>query len=417
MPHSTRGTVVLMGSGEMSASMVEVHKYAMSLVEGPVRAAFIDTPAGFQLNADLIGEKAVAYFAERLQTELKVVSFKSARDASVEEIQAAVEALHEATYLFAGPGSPTYALRNWRNTPILDAMFETLTHGGCLSFASAAALTLGRLTLPVYEIYKVGEMPCWVEGLNILGHSGLEVCVVPHWNNKSGGDHDTRFCFAGEPRWNDLEVQLPQSTRVLGLDEHTACILRLAEGVCEVRGIGQARVRWAGEEQVFAEGDTFALDLLRPDAEEEASPPLEHGLPSGSGPLSWSALQAQHEALIRAGKPDSSEVTAYIYDLMAFMSAARERQDWRTMQQAEEALREALVNVVAELNHASPNPSHLIAPYVDLLIKVRRDLREAKQWQAADLIREGLGQLQIAVEDNAEGTSWRYVGDGGESAG
>ena len=58
MPHSTHGTVVLMGSGEMAPSMVEVHKYAMSLVAGPVQAAFINTPAGFQLNADQIAEKA-----------------------------------------------------------------------------------------------------------------------------------------------------------------------------------------------------------------------------------------------------------------------------------------------------------------------------------------------------------------------
>ncbi len=64
MPHSTHGTLVLMGSGEMAASMVEVHKYAMSLVEGPLRAAFIDTPAGFQLNADLLARKAVEFFAE-----------------------------------------------------------------------------------------------------------------------------------------------------------------------------------------------------------------------------------------------------------------------------------------------------------------------------------------------------------------
>ena len=70
MPHSTHGTVVLMGSGEMAPSMVEVHKYAMSLVEGPVRAVFADTPAGFQLNAALLGERAQTYFQDRLGTEL-----------------------------------------------------------------------------------------------------------------------------------------------------------------------------------------------------------------------------------------------------------------------------------------------------------------------------------------------------------
>ncbi|HEC22530.1 MAG TPA: hypothetical protein ENI95_06405, partial [Chloroflexi bacterium] len=131
MPHSTHGTVVLMGSGEMAPSMVEVHRYAMSLIEGPVRAAFIDTPAGFQLNADLIAQKAVEYFRQSLNVPLKVASFKSARRATPEETQAAVHTLHEASYVFAGPGSPSYALRNWRHTPVLDAIFETLAQGGC----------------------------------------------------------------------------------------------------------------------------------------------------------------------------------------------------------------------------------------------------------------------------------------------
>ena len=39
---------------------------------------------------------------------------------------------------------------------------------GALVFASAAALTLGRLTVPVYEIYKVGATPTWAEGLDLL---------------------------------------------------------------------------------------------------------------------------------------------------------------------------------------------------------------------------------------------------------
>ena len=37
--------------------------------------------------------------------------------------------------------------------------------GGTVTFASAASLTLGRKTIPVYEIYKVGEPPRWLDGL------------------------------------------------------------------------------------------------------------------------------------------------------------------------------------------------------------------------------------------------------------
>ncbi|CCF86174.1 cysteinyl-tRNA synthetase [Nitrolancea hollandica Lb] len=48
-----------------------------------------------------------------------------------------------------------------------------------------------------------------------------------------------------------------------------------------------------------------------------------------------------------------------------------------------------------------------IEPFVELLIAVRRDLRERKQWDLADQIRSRLTELGIALEDTAQGTTWR----------
>jgi cyanophycinase-like exopeptidase len=403
MPHSTHGTVVLMGSGEMGASMVEVHKYAMRLIEGPLRAAFIDTPAGFQLNADLLAERAVEYFTERLNMPLEHVRFKDSTQATREQMQTAVNALHAATYIFAGPGSPTYAIRNWKGTPIYDAMFETLTRGGCLTFASAAALTLGRWTIPVYEVYKVGGPPHWVDGLNTLGHFGLDVAVVPHWNNRSGGDHDTNYCFMGAPRWETLYAQLPASAVVLGIDEHTACILRVDANVCEVRGVGQVRVLRGGDERVCSDGDTFPLDLLRADGPAGSISPPEKS--AGSPTPTWEAIHARHEAILAADPPDREDVAAYIYDLLALFDAARSDGDWRTLRQAEEALREALVDILARLDAAPTNVDVLIGPYVDLLLRLRAGLRDEKQYALADRVRDGLSELGVTVEDRPDGSS------------
>jgi cyanophycinase-like exopeptidase len=408
MPHSTHGTIVLMGSGEMAASMVEVHKYAMSLVEGPLRAAFIDTPAGFQLNADLLAGKAVEYFVQRLNTPLEVVSFKDAGHATSEDVQAAVRTLHQTTYVFAGPGSPTYAIRNWRGTPIYDAMFKTLTQGGCLTFASAAALTLGRLAIPVYEIYKVGTTVHWVEGLDITGHSGLEVAIVPHWNNTSGGDHDTRFCFMGEPRWRVLESRLPDTTAVLGIDEHTACILRIDSNIAEVRGVGTVTVRRAGREQVFSSGDAFSLDLLRPAGSSvyaDSGPALPE-----SAALGWETIRARHDALLAADQPSVQEIMAYIYDVLSVLSAAREHNNGQGMLRAEETLREALVDLLATLDAPAPDVRTTIAPYVDLLLEARADLRALKQWELSDRIRDRLLALGLEIQDTPEGARWRLPG-------
>ena len=98
-----------------------------------------------------------------------------------------------------------------------------LINGNNSLFASAAASTLGEYTLPVYEIYKVGQDPYWEKGLNILDVYGLSCTVVPHFNNAEGGNHDTSFSYVGE---NRMKTLLDNSySNILGIDEHTALII------------------------------------------------------------------------------------------------------------------------------------------------------------------------------------------------
>jgi cysteinyl-tRNA synthetase len=49
-----------------------------------------------------------------------------------------------------------------------------------------------------------------------------------------------------------------------------------------------------------------------------------------------------------------------------------------------------------------------VKPFIDLLVRVRSDLRAAKQWALADTIRDGLNELDITLEDTPEGTVWRF---------
>ena len=48
-------------------------------------------------------------------------------------------------------------------------------------------------------------------------------------------------------------------------------------------------------------------------------------------------------------------------------------------------------------------------PFIDLLVRVRQQLREAKQWELADNIRDDLGALDVVIEDKPDGTVWRRV--------
>ena len=111
------GTLTLMSSGEMSARLSPAHRAVMARLQAPLRAIFLDTPAGFQENASDLAEKAVGYFKQNLQQELNVVSFKARRFATPDQIQAAADQILAANYVFAGPGSPTYAVRNWIDSP------------------------------------------------------------------------------------------------------------------------------------------------------------------------------------------------------------------------------------------------------------------------------------------------------------
>jgi cysteinyl-tRNA synthetase len=47
-------------------------------------------------------------------------------------------------------------------------------------------------------------------------------------------------------------------------------------------------------------------------------------------------------------------------------------------------------------------------PFIDLLVSVRSDLRQAKQWALADKVRDGLKSHGVILEDTPDGTQWRF---------
>ena len=265
-----------MGSGELTATMVEVHKGLLAGLSQPPRAVFLDTPAGFQLNADQLSEKASDYFLRHILQPLGVASFKSKETLSPLEAEQAFHALRTANYILVGPGSPTYALRQWQGTPIPDVLGQRIEQGACLVAASAAALTVGKFTLPVYEIYKVGQDLHWAEGLDLLGRFGFQLVVIPHWNNAEGGNHDTRFCYLGEPRLRKMEALLPEEVSILGLDEHTACLIDFNKQTVTVKGIGRVVLRKGGKEKVLSKGGPLPLEALAWDALSQAAYPIHH---------------------------------------------------------------------------------------------------------------------------------------------
>ena len=215
---STPRILTIMGSGETAPTMVSTHRGLVARLQKPVTATVIDTPYGFQANADELAERAVAYFDKSITIDIQVAGLLRLKGDGADpvSIERGLRRVADADYVFAGPGSPTYALRQWKDTPLHDVLAAKLRDGGVVTFASAAALTLGAFTVPVYEIYKVGEEPRWENGLDLLGILGIHAAVIPHFDNAEGGSHDTRFCYLGQGRLEYLESLLPDSHFEIG---------------------------------------------------------------------------------------------------------------------------------------------------------------------------------------------------------
>ena len=385
MSNST-ATITLIGSGEFGEAMSKVYRAILAKCPPEPGVVFLDTPAGFELNADAISAKAVEYFAQRLQLDLAIATFKHKARASAVETEAAVRALRRADMIFAGPGSPSYAIRNWRSTPVWETVLNRFERGAHLVLASAAAIATGSAALPVYEIYKVGEELHWLDGLNLFTALGMNLAIVPHWNNNEGGTYDTRFCFMGKSRFRELEQELARDTTVLGIDEYTACMFDCATETVSIFGAGNVTVRCDGQEWVYPSGQNFSFDQLRLRV-----------------PMLQGNAQAALLPIPNAGMND--ETSHYLLQL------ARALNETETPDLKRHLIDRAH-DTMHELSAAWIPSSHLasqenIAPYIETLIEIRRQLRAAKQYALADEIRKRLTQLDIVLEDNSAGTTWR----------
>ena len=402
-----------MGSGELTATMVEVHKEMLMRLGSDTKAVFLDTPAGFQLNADQLSQKAVEYFRVNVGHSLAVASFKS-KDVPASQAEQTFRLLKQADYLLVGPGSPTYALRQWQGTPIPEILRQRIESGACLVAASAAALTIGRFTLPVYEIYKVGQELHWVEGLDIMSHFGLNTVVVPHWNNAEGGTHDTSVCFMGEIRFKTLESMLPEDVSILGVDEHTACIIDLDREEVSIKGIGTVMLRYRGFERIFLRGERFPLsELSRREtgairAGGLSGPPVVERAPTQGDAGVWDTVHALEGAFPRRLTEDAQEAANALLDLDRIIwQAQQEKEDPDSISEARERFREFIVLFGMRLASA-PKPAHeCLAPLVEELLALRARFRENNQWQEADAIRGCLKRVNIEVDDTQEGYHWR----------
>jgi cyanophycinase-like exopeptidase len=419
--------LAIMGSGETAPTMVKPHRQLFeALGPEPVPAVLLDTPYGFQANADDITSRAVDYFRASIGRAIEPADLRRKEGAVPARREESLARLAAARWVFSGPGSPTYALRQWRGTEIPDLLADKLALGGCVVFASAAALTLGRRTVPVYEIYKVGADPVWEEGLDLFTFLGPDVAVIPHYDNAEGGNHDTRFCYLGEGRLRLLEEQMGEDGLVLGVDEHTGCIFDLDAATASVVGNGVVTVRRRGKSAIVRAGVTLSVAELATLAVEGTSAPGASGASDGHGGTAVSTaaqaggsaptalhgeiqrIEAEFELAI-AGRDVDGAVNAVLELDDTLVEWSRDT----TQSDAGDRGRASLRRMVARLGElarrGAQDPRDIVGGYVESLLTERATARSSRRYDDADRIRDTLIRLGVEVRDSPEGTVWQLA--------
>jgi hypothetical protein len=436
--------LAIIGSGETSPTMVTAHRELIArLGLTSPQAIALATPYAFQENAADVSARTQRYFADSIGLQVRVAAGTSPNadpamapplippDEEDEARQAA--GIRAADWVFAGPGSPSYALAHWQTGPVAAGLRDRVLAGdGLTVLASAAAATAGRFTLPVYEIYKAGGAPRWLDGLDLLGPFGLTVALIPHYDNAEGGRYDTRHCYLGERRLAVMERNLPADAAVLGVDEHTAVLIDLRTSDVEIRGRGGVTVRRSGHSVVLPAGTRLPMAELRElvqgirqaaggrDAPEgtdgtggrdPADPGGGDGAAAGDGemlPLPEIMAAAEQRFEAAAGTRDADAMVGVILELETAIGQWEADMD---EDQGTEQARALLRRLVGRLGRAAQDgltdPRERLRPAVEPLLELRAALRCAGDFAAADAIREALTGAGFDVSDTPEGTRWQ----------
>ena len=353
------GSLAILGSGETSPNLVSVHRELLNGLDDSSDIFMIDSPFGFQENANQLVEKIIDFYKVSLNVDMKLATYRKIEELHSKSFFKSIQLLENASFIFAGPGSPSYASKLWYGNEFQQTLKNHLINGNNSLFASAAASTLGEYTLPVYEIYKVGQDPYWEKGLNILDVYGLSCTVVPHFNNAEGGNHDTSFSYVGE---NRMKTLLDNSySNILGIDEHTALIISGKKETFKVAGLGNVTVL-----------NNEGTHVFEKDSEE-----------------SLSTLQK----LLISDKKSSDE---------KIDSKATE------VNSADKTTLKEIANLEIQIESSKKN-NERFEMLVENLILLRSKLRNEKNYELSDQVRDILESSGLQIEDSEQGIQWKVT--------
>jgi cysteinyl-tRNA synthetase len=239
-------------------------------------------------------------------------------------------------------------------------------------------------------------------------HGGGNDLIFPHHENEIAQTES----FTGKPfarYWlhnGMLQLKGEKMSKSLGnlvtieefLAQHSPDVLRLV-----IAGSGY-RKPLAFNEDVVADGERAVERLrgaLRPATGQATGGPAAEALAAQATQARADFETAMDNDFNTAGG------LAALFDLVRAINTARDASvGGQSFADAQETFR--TLSGVLGLTLTAPHiEGQSIAPFVNLLLTIRQDLRKAKQWTLADKIRDELKALGVIVEDSAQGSTWR----------
>ena len=99
----------------------------------------------------------------------------------------------------------------------------------------------------------------------------------------------------------------------------------------------------------------------------------------------------------------------YLFDLVRAINQSRDMGfAQEELEDAQNLLRELTGVLGLQIEKQPEGSAGEAAPFIDLLLEVRQELRAQKLWSLSDKIRDQLADLDVIIEDGREGATWRW---------
>lgn len=126
------------------------------------------------------------------------------------------------------------------------------------------------------------------------------------------------------------------------------------------------------------------------------------------------ALHKQEEATKREFQEamdddfNTAGALAQLFDLVRAINQARDAGATEADIASAQAVLVELARVLGLRMQPPDRGAQQAAPFVDLLLDIRQELRQRKLWDLSDQIRDSLAEMGVVLEDTREGTTWHW---------